>query len=151
MKSGSIVSRSDSGQEFCHHLLPQNKARSWTDVAAAFFAFKDETTGAHFDKRLQEQGRWHVQISGDAQIFKRFGLVGAAAGDQGEGRAIFEDYLKLFLAQLLAHKSENADTPGEAAQFFFGFGTKFLRFIFAHQSQSKKRQAASGRHTVSKI
>ncbi len=92
-------------------LLPEDEAGPWPDVAAALAAFEDEPACSVLEVLLEQPGRGDVQVSGDAVSLEHFGLVGAAAGDQGERGLDLTDGGKLLGPQLRRERTRGCRRP----------------------------------------
>src|SRR5262249_1245246 len=96
-------------QKHADHGFPENKAAARADVAATLPPFENEGAGAFAEKRFEHARRGNVQVSDNAAGFERAGLIGPAAGDDGEGRPDLFHHFQLFGAQLAFHKTQDAD------------------------------------------
>ncbi len=125
------------------HGVPQDERRARPDVAAALAPLEHEAARSALQEQLQEPRRRHVQVGRDAVALKGQGLVGAAAGDQGERGAELADDLELLLAQLQRHEAEDADPPRALAQRAARLLQESPRLGGAHQRQGQERQPAA--------
>ncbi len=81
-----------------------------------------------------------MEVGGDAVLLHRAGLIGAAAGDEGEGGLVFQRDLDLGLDERGGGEAEEAHAPGAACEALSHVGEERVGLRGAHQ-----RRATMGR------
>ena len=96
--------------------LPEREAAAGADVTAALAPFEDEPPGAVLHEPVEQAGRRHVQVGGDARGLERGRLGRAPARDERDRRRHPAHHLELLFAQLGGHEAEDPDPPCPLAE-----------------------------------
>ena len=144
LTSSAGMPRSSASPTDGDGLFPEDEARPRPDVAAALAALEHEPPRAVPEVLVEQARRGSVQVGRDALALEPGGLVGAAAGDQGERGLDLAHRGELLGSQLGRNEAEDADSPRAPGRAVAAASRNSVRTsCFAQQ-----RQGEEGKPTV---
>ena len=111
-------------------------------MTAALASLEDEAASAIFNEKLQQRGSRNMQIADGSFALETRGLIGPAAGNDGERRTEFARDFQLLGAQIGRNEPEDADTPGAVSHDAARLGKQLANLRAAQKRQRQKGQTA---------